>query len=358
MLPSGRRRSARSHCTASRWSPALARVLAEGAGGRPFFPQYFLADIHQIRSHNVYHMSGGLLSTFRKGNTSELLADYLLSSIGICTPVRRQDDYGFDCYCQLSDQENGYLTFGNPFIIQIKSNEEPITYGSTNPKNWKQENVSWLFQNKLPFFIGIVNREKISISIYDTTGLWQVYNSESYGCSQIQFRAKQHPPDEQRKNVEVINIENWPQDKGDGLRYVVDLGSPIVEITYSDLSDDNVLARKKMALATIVYFEQKNIVNRDLGIRAFLEIKHNVVNVANFGTGMTLSPHPFANVQEIYRSLKIPLMSLLIKLKAEGKMEECEAIKKVLRYTPKSNIDPAMFKRDPDLFNYLSSDWE
>jgi len=73
-------------------------------------------------------MSGGLLSSFRKGNRAELLADYLLSSIGICTPVRRQDDYGFDFYCQLSDQESGYLTFGSSFMIQMKSNMDNVTY--------------------------------------------------------------------------------------------------------------------------------------------------------------------------------------------------------------------------------------
>jgi len=58
---------------------------------------------------------------WRQGDRSELLADYLLSGIGITTPIRRQDDTGFDFYCSVSDQEKGVLTFGFPYIIQIKS---------------------------------------------------------------------------------------------------------------------------------------------------------------------------------------------------------------------------------------------
>ena len=54
---------------------------------------------------------------WREGDRSELLADFLLSGIGLSTPVRRQDDVGFDFYCTIGDQEKGILTFGFPFII-------------------------------------------------------------------------------------------------------------------------------------------------------------------------------------------------------------------------------------------------
>jgi hypothetical protein len=76
----------------------------------------------------------GLYNTFFQGNRSELLADYLLSSIGIATPVRRQFDTGIDFYCNLiKDNDSGYLTFGYPFAIQIKSSSDSeITYGNIN----------------------------------------------------------------------------------------------------------------------------------------------------------------------------------------------------------------------------------
>src|SRR5258706_12115201 len=103
--------------------------------------------------------------SFREGNRSELLADYLLSSIGITTPIRRQDDIGFDFYCHLvNDDDNKYLTFGFPFIIQIKSNSlTSILYGDKNPDHWRIEKISWLFRNEIPFFIGIVDKQNISI---------------------------------------------------------------------------------------------------------------------------------------------------------------------------------------------------
>src|SRR6266536_1050547 len=119
-------------------------------------------------------MSGKLASNFRKGNLSEIIADYLLSSIGISTPVRRQDDIGFDFYCQLADQETGpILTFGSPFIIQIKSDsEESIVYGNSNADKWRNEDIAWLFKLEWPFFIGVVYKNEISIKIYRTTNIW------------------------------------------------------------------------------------------------------------------------------------------------------------------------------------------
>jgi hypothetical protein len=48
-------------------------------------------------------MPGSVTSNLHEGSRSELLADYLFSSWGTVTPVRRQDDYGVDLYCTLTD---------------------------------------------------------------------------------------------------------------------------------------------------------------------------------------------------------------------------------------------------------------
>jgi len=89
-------------------------------------------------------MSGTRLYNFREGDRSEYLANYLLSGLGLVTVVPRQEDIGFDFYCQLADQEKGNLTFGYPFIVQIKSNsQDEIIYGDTSQDKWKKENIEW-----------------------------------------------------------------------------------------------------------------------------------------------------------------------------------------------------------------------
>src|SRR5437868_14118429 len=100
-------------------------------------------------------MSGVLATNFRGGNLSEILGDYLLSSVGIVATVRRQDDIGFDLYCQLSDQQAApVLTFGHPYIMQIKSDQQPIVYGKDDAPKWRAENINWLFKLEWPLFIG------------------------------------------------------------------------------------------------------------------------------------------------------------------------------------------------------------
>jgi hypothetical protein len=192
-----------------------------------------------------------MLNSFREGNRSELLADYILSAIGISTPIRRQDDFGFDFYCHLSnDDDDKYLTFGFPFIIQIKSSSTTsILYGDKNPEKWRAEKISWLFRNEIPFFIGIVDKKNICIKIYDTTGLWQLYkNGEARNCSQIELIPKYHPYGERRENRNVEKLENWSEKKGDGYKYIIDLGNPIIDIKYSDLQKeekDALIIKKK-----------------------------------------------------------------------------------------------------------------
>ena len=94
----------------------------------------------------------GLFDKFYKGNLSELLADYLLSNLGIATPVRRQFDNGIDFYCNLMDNQSGYLTFSHPFAIQIKSSSaKSVIYGSRKPIKWREEYMQSLFSNEIPF---------------------------------------------------------------------------------------------------------------------------------------------------------------------------------------------------------------
>ena len=299
-------------------------------------------------------MSGGLLHNFRQGNRSELLADYLLSAIGISTPVRRQDDYGFDFYCQLSDQQSGYLTFGYPFVIQIKSDSsEKIAYGNLNAKKWKKENTSWLFRNDLPFFVGIVDKAALSISIFDTTGLWQVYNSNSENYSYIELIPTIHPMGEMRENCKMERITDW-EESGDGIRYTIDMGNPIVTIAYTDLENDHALWERKETIRAIVRIEQQNIIHRKLGIRAFEEVKENAANVGHIYKGMSLNPHPASDVSKIYRSLDVGLTSLLISLDAQGRHAEVAALKIFLGFMPKSEYDDQLLSSNSEFFDYMT----
>ena len=70
-------------------------------------------------------MSGAIPGNLHEGSRSEILADYLFSRWGAVTPVRRQDDYGVDLYCTLTERIGQLERVSEYFTVQVKSTEEP-----------------------------------------------------------------------------------------------------------------------------------------------------------------------------------------------------------------------------------------
>ena len=49
-------------------------------------------------------MPASVAQNCHEGSRSEIIADYLFSTWGTVTPVRRSDDYGVDLYCTLTER--------------------------------------------------------------------------------------------------------------------------------------------------------------------------------------------------------------------------------------------------------------
>lgn len=102
------------------------------------------------------------LAVPRVGWENEHLAEFLLSRISfVAQPVSVGDDIGSDFFCTLFTQrpgKNGPLLFPvNSFAIQIKSNRKPVK--ATNK-------IDYLWGLELPFFVGVISRKDLSISIF------------------------------------------------------------------------------------------------------------------------------------------------------------------------------------------------
>ena len=70
----------------------------------------------------------------------EILADYLFSNWGTVSPVRRQDDYGIDLYCTLTERVGQRARVQHYFSVQVKSTEAPWIFND-------RESVVWLVQH-------------------------------------------------------------------------------------------------------------------------------------------------------------------------------------------------------------------
>lgn len=102
------------------------------------------------------------LAVPRKGWENEHLATFLLSRIAfVAHPVTVADDIGSDFFCTLfepRDQDGTEMLFPlNSFAIQVKSSLGDVP--ATNK-------IEYFLKLELPFFIGVVDRSGLCLSLY------------------------------------------------------------------------------------------------------------------------------------------------------------------------------------------------
>ena len=105
------------------------------------------------------------LYQFRKGWERENLAQYLLSRFSfVARPVSVSDDVGTDFYCTLFQKvQNGSLVPRTSFAIQVKSHGDMV---SKNNRLNITDKASYLGQLEIPFFLGVINEEDHSLTVY------------------------------------------------------------------------------------------------------------------------------------------------------------------------------------------------
>lgn len=108
-------------------------------------------------------MGKGTPFGFYQGNRSEYLAIPALSKLGFTIPVPRQEDrFGIDFIVHLARlEDNTVIPIGKSFGIQIKANNDPLVFNG-------QEERDCLYESTIPFFLGVVSRENLTLTIYST----------------------------------------------------------------------------------------------------------------------------------------------------------------------------------------------
>jgi hypothetical protein len=288
---------------------------------------------------------------FREGDRSEYLANYLLSGLGLVTPVPRQEDIGFDFYCQLADQEIGNLTFGYPFIVQVKSDSvTTIEYGSNNIDGWKREHIDWINRLELPLLFGIVDKRATQIDIYNCSPLRFIYH-EHPDPSQLEFKPRipNLAGDIGKPTFEAISGWN-ASDKGDGNKYTIDLGNPLVTITNDDIYNVAILAHKKGLLRKVVAMEQQNILYKKLKLPHF----HWTLNIDTNNDFVAAWVYYSSNDDKVlinlYQTLGPGLISLAVNLRANKQEQLIKQIIPLLQEIPRDLIPKEIKNNYPDLF--------
>lgn len=288
-------------------------------------------------------MPGVKWFTFRQGNRSEYLAQYVLSALGIVVKVPMEEDVGADFHCSLAKFNGHLMTFYSPFLVQIKSiSEKEIVYGGVDSKHkWKKEEIDWLFTQELPLLIGLVDKNELSLKLYSTSNMWaawyfsgniaQVTLCPDVPCNkedQVMSPTKENNAEEVSEWVS-INI-------GDGKKWTVPLGPALVSISFDDLENQEKMESFRQILSSALQLEQENITYRRLKVHISkwpLIIETNKGITAQ-GIFVAANPVPGANTEEQLKSLFPILVTLAFNYKIQKKEYDLEKIKKVLEMFP------------------------
>ena len=207
-------------------------------------------------------MSGRRLRNPRQGDRSEYLATFLLSALGLTTNVPRQEDIGFDFHCSLADQEQGLLTFGFPFLVQVKSAGDPV-FEILPGKKYKPDgrrmpdHLAWLLRQELPLYLGLVDKAEMAIQLYSLAPFWFIlYHSPD--CAGVRFipRVKGIPNTHIGYPVKKERVTKKPLT----FIYDIDIGFPIAAFSARDTQNDARMADEKARLRHCIDFEMRNVV--------------------------------------------------------------------------------------------------
>ncbi|MBP6010600.1 MAG: hypothetical protein KBA31_00085 [Alphaproteobacteria bacterium] len=106
-------------------------------------------------------MTGAIAPNLHEGSRSEILADYLFSTWGTVTPVRRQDDHGIDLYCTMIERKGQRAFVTDYYSVQVKSATDPLVFDGV-------ESVQWFIDHPTPFFLASVDKKGGRLRLFHT----------------------------------------------------------------------------------------------------------------------------------------------------------------------------------------------
>jgi len=295
-------------------------------------------------------MSGSRLFNFRQGDRSEYLAQYLLSGLGLVSPIPRQEDIGFDFVCSVADQEKGSLTFNHQYLISVKSLSSP-TIELEPPKDWDDSlpHIGWLFLLELPLILGVVDKAQSSIALYSTLPVWFIYY-ENPDCGSITLIPRVNSDD--ARNVDRPKRGTPITQKPDTFHYDVDVGHPITILREADLHDGKRIKEIKDRLRLALRFARLTILHTRIGVRHFYWFAETSADGSRFNPAFYYDdlPNDPEIQNRVFKEIAPTLVSLAMLYKSQKNSDLLLATGKLLNQAPASTIPDLIKKHLKEVF--------
>ena len=268
-------------------------------------------------------MPGPLLANARFGNRAEYFAQYVLSALGVSSPVPRPEDIGIDFHCALAHKEGHLLFFEHTSGVQVGTiGSKEFRYGvSRKRKPWKFKpyETAWLFSQSLPLFVATVDQKSLTFRLYSTSPMWITKYLVGEPAEIILAPDEYHNPE-----TGVLQEKLLPEGFGDRRTYRIPLFAPVVELCLTTFTEEDT-ERARGALRKAIDTERKNLRYRDFGLH-FVEWLLDIVpndpsRPYDVGHYYAWNTEPGRNVARQLDSLLPVIISLAQNLNAQTNFE-------------------------------------
>lgn len=218
-------------------------------------------------------MVGGIWHAFRQGDRTEYLAQYLLSGLGVASPMLRQEDIGYDFFCAAATENAGGLTtFGPAFGVQIKSASMPkVELGGLNDKgSWKRHEIEWLDAIDMPLLLGIVDKSIQQIQLFSTSAVRLAFSQAKGGLpAKLKLVPRLGVASGDVGWPTMTALNGAPPIGSDGQCHEVDLGLPVLSVDLKTLDDAQRRQDCQAKLRQLLEWEHESLSIRRAGVSFF-----------------------------------------------------------------------------------------
>jgi hypothetical protein len=263
-------------------------------------------------------MAGRRLKGPRSGDLGEELGVLLLKIFSAVATVPRPEDVGIDAVATLlREGPDNLLIAEDSFYVQIK----------TNPKGrmiqYEKHEVQFLASLRLPFFIGIVDKEEARIELFTTHRLSQVLLEGE--CKGIRFNL----------------------DSGENLDAKIRaccIGPPVLKWDTTFFGDERFPARAYTILKPHIQAEQRNVNFRSMGYCESIQWKEGEVPQCQIGNAAFHVPETPEEVKGMLGHTVQALQALLSHCLLSGDQDGHKAVMGMVEYTQRRGINVDSFQ--------------
>jgi len=261
------------------------------------------------------------LNSVRKGDKAEYISQGIFSSLGYSLQVLRQEDYGIDFLCTLTETSELVSYPTKSFTVQLKTSHDNIVY---NIKD--KTKVKWLFENNLPFFICYFDSIENRVDFYSTSMLSHYLITKPTNVTKLSFQMSSGF----ERNSIYLN-----EHKSSNKIFKINLGRPFLSISIMDLADDTIINDRKKILDKVLKRENENIVYRNLGLPFMLWLHEYETNKNDFSFGWShFSVKDIIGSDLLLENIGHIIISLCFTYKIEDKIDDYNKLKEFVLKLP------------------------